>query len=411
LNTKSQLFLDKFLAKPFAYILNFFVRFLGKILFIDHNLDRDFRTIAICKFKGMGSIVQATPMIDALRKKYPNAQIIFVSTVANKKILETIKPINKIILLNDKGLFVFAYSCTKALLSLIKIRPQVFIDLEIYSDFSTLFTLFTLSKNRIGFYLRSSSFRMGIYTHMMFFNSKLPIANVYLQIAKLLNCDTQNSELYSFSEINSLPNYISSKYIVINPNASDLRLERRWDSSNFVSLINNLLNDFEDYEIILIGSKNEYEYTENINQIIANKRVINTAGSTSLEELIAIIKNATLMISNDTGPMHLAFATNTPIVCLFGPCSPEQYGKSSKSYIIYKQVYCRPCVHDFEVAPCNGNNVCMKLISTQEVYSLVKKLLNKQEDNIEKTSSQVIYSIPNQSTLGIVNRQNQNLLN
>ena len=167
---------------------------------------------------------------------------------------------------------------------------------------------------------------------MMFFNSKLPIANVYLQIAKHLNCDTQNSELYSFSEINSLPNYIASKYIVINPNASDLRLERRWDSSNFVSLISKLLNDFNDLEIILIGSKNEYEYTENIHQKIANKRVKNTAGSTSLEELIAIIKNATLMISNDTGPMHLAFATNTPIVCLFGPCSPEQYGKSSKSY-------------------------------------------------------------------------------
>jgi hypothetical protein len=53
----------------------------------------------------------------------------------------------------------------------------------------------------------------------------------------------------------------------------------------------------------------------------------------------------------------------------------------------------------------------MKLISTQEVYSLVKKLLNNQEDDIEKTSSQVIYSIPNQSTLGIVNRQNENLLN
>ena len=80
----------------------------------------------------MGSIVQATPMIDALRKKYPNAQIIFVSTVANKKILQAIKPINKIILLNDKGFFAFAFSCAKALFSLIKIRPQAFIDLEIY---------------------------------------------------------------------------------------------------------------------------------------------------------------------------------------------------------------------------------------------------------------------------------------
>jgi len=392
-------------AKPIAYILNFFVRFLGKILFIDHNLNKEFKTIAICKFKGMGSIVQATPLINSLRKKYPNAQLIFVSTIANKKILETIKPIDKIILLNDSGFLRFVLSCTKSLFTLIKIRPQVYIDLEIYSDFSTIFTLFTLSKNRIGFYLRSSSFRMGIYTQMMFFNSKLPIANVYLQIAKLLNCNTNNSELYNFNEINNLPTFISSKYIVVNPNASDLRLERRWDANNFATIINQLLNDYYEYEILLIGSKNEFEYTKKLHQKINNKRVINTAGTTNLEELISIIKNATLMISNDTGPMHLAFATNTPIVCLFGPCSPEQYGKSINSYIIYKQVYCSPCVHDFEVAPCNGNNVCMKLISTDEVYSLVSKLLNNEESIMEKATNQVIYSIPNQSTLGIVNRR------
>jgi len=228
---------------------------------------------------------------------------------------------------------------------------------------------------------------------------------VYLQIAKLLNCNTNNSELYNFNEINNLPTFISSKYIVVNPNASDLRLERRWDANNFATIINQLLNDYYEYEILLIGSKNEFEYTKKLHQKINNKRVINTAGTTNLEELISIIKNATLMISNDTGPMHLAFATNTPIVCLFGPCSPEQYGKSINSYIIYKQVYCSPCVHDFEVAPCNGNNVCMKLISTDEVYSLVSKLLNNEESIMEKATNQVIYSIPNQSTLGIVSRR------
>jgi ADP-heptose:LPS heptosyltransferase len=404
LNTRSQLFLDKFFAKPIAYILNFFVRFLGKILFINHDLNKEFNTIAICKFKGMGSIVQATPLIISLRKKYPKAQIIFVSTMANKKILESIKPIDKLVLLNDSGFFSFVFSCTKSLLTLIKIRPQVFIDLEIYSDFSTLFTLFTLSKNRIGFYLRSSSFRMGIYTHMMFFNSKLPIANVYLQIANLLNCNTTDAELYSFGEVCSLPNFISSKYIVVNPNASDLRLERRWDAENFIVVVNQVLTVFTDYQVVLIGSKNEYEYTQKIHQKINNKKVINAAGKTTLEELISIIKNAKLMISNDTGPMHLAFATNTPIVCLFGPCSPEQYGKSKNAYIIYKQVYCSPCVHDFEVAPCKGNNVCMKLISTNEVNALVFAILNHQEPIKDNVSNQVVYSIPNQSTLGIVNR-------
>lgn len=404
MNTKSQLVLDKFIAKPLAYLLNFLVRLLGKILSIDHNLNKDFKTIAICKFKGMGSIIQATPMMDALKKKYPNAKIIFVSTISNKALLEKIDVVDESILLNDSGFLKFIFSNFSSLIKLIKIRPEVYIDLEIYSDFSTLFTLFSLSKNRIGFYLRSSSFRMGIYTHMMLFNSRLPIAKVYLQIANLLNADTLDSKLFNFKNINESNILPQNEYIIINPNASDLRLERRWDSKNFIELINTIIKDFPHLEIVLIGSKGEQEYTEKIFSHFTNSKVINTAGKTSLAQLITLIKNAKLVISNDTGPMHLSFAVNTPVVCLFGPCSPEQYGISTNAIVIYKKVYCSPCVHDFEVAPCNGNNVCMQLISTNEVYDKVKPILEGNFLQKSNSQSNVIYKDNSNYALGIVNR-------
>lgn len=369
MNVKKQIFIDQYIVKPFTYILNFIVRIVGKILRIDHDLNKDFKRIAICKFKGMGSIIQATPLIQSLRAKYPQAEIIFVTTTANSKILEHIPLIDRVILVNDNGFFKFIPSSIKALITLMRIRPEVYFDLEIYSDFSSLFALMTLSKNRIGFYLRSSSYRTGIYTHMMFFNPRVPVSKAYLQMGQLLNCDV-NFDLYPLSIQDKKQNE-SKKYMVINPNASDLRIERRWPKAYFIQLIEEILLNDPTIEIHLIGSKDEEEYTTSIEKAVTNDRVINTSGKLSIKELIVEINNASYMVSNDTGPMHIAFSTKTPIICLFGPCSPDQYGMSENAHIIYKSVYCSPCVHDFITPPCNGNNNCMKLITVKEVFEKI----------------------------------------
>lgn len=380
MNTRNQIIIDKYVAKPTAFLFNFVARFLGKILRINHQLDKSFKRIAICKFKGLGSIIQATPMIEALRHKYPDAEIIFVSIKSNEQFLKKIEPIDTIITVDDKGLFKLIYTISGALVKLIRKRPDVYIDLEIYSSFSTLVALFSLSKNRIGFYLRDSTYRMGIYTHMMFFNPRVPISDVYLQIARLFGEVNESIPLYPVDKnLTSKPSMIpEGRYIVINPNASDLRIERRWNSKNFTLLIQQILEKYHDLKIILIGSNSERDYTQKVIESINSNRVLNLAGKTSIDELIALIKYASLVITNDTGPMHISFACKTPTVCLFGPCSPDQYGWAENATIIYKGVYCSPCVHDFNIPPCNGDNVCMKLITVDEVFEAVN--MNLQTD-------------------------------
>lgn len=401
MNVRTQIIVDKYIAKPIAYLLNFLVRLVGKLLRINHKLDREFTRIAVCKFKGMGSIIQATPMLEALRNKYPNAEIIFVSTQGNRKILEKIDYIDTIVTVNDSGFFKFIGSNIKSLLYLMRNRPQVYFDLEIYSDYSTLFTLFTFSTNRVGFYLRSSSFRMGIYTHMMFYNPRVPISNVYLQLAQLLGCNAEETSIYDLTP--SIFVEREKPYIVVNPNASDLRIERRWGKENYIDLIRFILEEHPEFDVLLIGSKSERTYTETIAAKFDNKRLINTAGNTSIDGLIETIAGARLMISNDTGPMHIAFCTNTPVVCLFGPCSPNQYGVSKNAHIIYKNVYCSPCVHDFEVPPCKGDNVCMKLIENAEVKKKVDDLLKKPASSSSLHNVGFLYK-NDDSVYGQVNR-------
>jgi len=399
MKTSTTIRLDKWVARPLAALLNIIARPLGKLLRIDHSMDKDFDVIAVCKFKGMGSILQATPMLAALRKRFPAATIVFVSTESNRAILEKIPAIDRIETIDDKGFWRFCITNAITLFRLIKLRPGVYFDLEIYSNYSSLFTTFTLSKNRVGYYIRSGDYRRGIYTHLMFFNSRLPLGRVYMQMAGLLHCEAENDLLNLKPEGNAL---IPHPYIAINPNASDLRLERRWSADSFVDLIGMLSQSFPQHRLVLLGNAAEKPYTEGIAKKAANDRLVSMAGKTTLSELINVISGADCVVTNDTGPMHLAFCTRTPVVCLFGPASPGHYMMGDVSEVIYKSTYCSPCVHDFEVPPCHGDNVCMKLIRPQEVHEAVVKLMeNRPRDfGFENTA---VYRTE-KKVLGLINR-------
>src|SRR5690606_37774896 len=87
----------------------------------------------------------------------------------------------------------------------------------------------------------------------------------------------------------------------------------------------------------------------------------------------------------------IGFGTKVNMLCLFGPCSPDQYGVGSNAHIIYKPVYCSPCVHDFEIAPCKGNNICMQLIETNEVFLKVQELLNNSGNPSRQNKTNFLY--------------------
>jgi ADP-heptose:LPS heptosyltransferase len=130
---------------------------------------------------------------------------------------------------------------------------------------------------------------------------------------------------------------------------------------------------------VITGAVNEKEYVkEVINGIESEfrKRVIDSSGMLSLKQLIELIFSAKMMVTNDSGPMHLAFALETPMVALFGPCSPEQYQISKTAIVIHQNVYCSPCVHLFLLPPCRGDNQCMKKISVERVMMAAEHVLS-----------------------------------
>lgn len=379
MNTKTQIWIDRRIVKPFVSGTNIFVRLLGQLLRLNHSLDINFKTIAVCKYKGLGSIVQATPLLQTLRKKYPDARIVFISTKGNKGLLEKIDCIDETVLLDDSGFAKLALSYPGFVAKLISLRIGLFIDLEIYSNFSSLSTTLSMARNRIGFYLRASHYRMGVYTHMMYYNTSVPIMQTYLQMARLLGTPENEvvTSLYPFktTDADSIEIPHLGKYIAININASDLRIERRWPLDQFERLVRAFRERYPEYHIVLIGAKNEADYVTQFHERFDDLHISSVAGKTTFNQLMSVLDHAELLITNDTGPLHLAASLGKPTVALFGPCAPVQYGAMDKVVPVYKELYCSPCVHEFDIPPCLGDNQCMKQIGTEQVMKAVEQAM------------------------------------
>jgi ADP-heptose:LPS heptosyltransferase len=267
----------------------------------------------------------------------------------------------------------------------------LYFDLEVYSAFASLPALCAVTRNRLGFYRHSTAFKNGIYTHLVFFNTRMPVRRLYLQLGRVVGVPPGEPEEIGPIRVDEADragtcHVLSSStgwqpdrpYIAINPNASELLLERRWPSDYMVEAVMRLASSGD--QVALTGARDEAPYVQSLFDrlpMMVRQRVVNTAGRFTLGELLALLEGASCVLTNDSGPMHMAFAPGRPTVCLFGPANPEHYGQKSKNVrIFYTGLFCSPCLYEADQPPCQGNNLCMQLIRPEPVVQAVQRLLD-----------------------------------
>jgi len=390
MKTNTKISIDRFVGLPTAWLLNGLARILGKVLRRDHSIEAGkVRTIVISKYVGMGSIVQANPLIRSIRATFPQARLIFVTGQSCRPLVERLEHVDRIITVDDRGLFPVIRTSIRTLIELIWSRPDLYFDLEVYSAYACVMSLLSLSRNRIGFYRESAQHKLGSYTHLMYFNTRNPIRHIYLQLGRTVGCRPVEADRLGPIRIDDRDrNEVAAKlqplgikpqgYFVINPNASDLLIERRWPKDRFVELIERLLDRYN-FHIILTGAPAERPFVSELASQVRSDthgRLVNLASELSLGGLLALLEQARCLITNDTGPMHMGWALMVPCVCLFGPADPQHYGWQGPGVeIISKPVYCSPCLHHVDRPPCNGNNICLQRITADEVMSAVGRIL------------------------------------
>jgi ADP-heptose:LPS heptosyltransferase len=382
--------IDNWLGTPLCLILNLLARFLGIVLRRDHNLTGSPRTIVISKYLGIGSVINAFPLINALRKRYPSVRIVFISTAELSQVLGFFPDVDQILLIQEDNLFSLTWSTLVVLIQLWRMKPEVFVDLEVFSRYSSIVTTLSCTRNRIGFYLESTLFRKGLYTHLIYFNRFNHIQEIYGRIGHILGVsekDLRERRMLTVPESAAVEARLFltevfgsvNDFIIVNPNAGSLCLERRWPSKQMAEITTILAR--EEMPVVLTGSPQELGYVESVYaQIPADvqARVAISAGRLSFAGFVALIRLARLTITNDSGPFHLAVILGAPTVSLWGPGSPRMYGAVNGRHIAIEGiVYCHPCLYMTDRPPCRGHNICMQSIQVQQVLKAVKVILSK----------------------------------
>lgn len=157
--------------------------------------------------------------------------------------------------------------------------------------------------------------------------------------------------------------------IGINPGGD--RQNRRWGPLRYAAVADQFAARF-DATILLFGGPGEEGIAREVRGHMKHE-AIDLSGKLSLDDLGYLISRLDLLVTNDSAPMHIAAATNTPVVALFGPEDPFLMGPYTQPHlfrILYHDVPCRPCVTDRCVHPR-----CLELISPDEVLEKGVKLL------------------------------------
>lgn len=335
--------------------------------------------ILILKLGAIGDLVMLTPALRSLRCAYPDAVISFLIGEEYKDVISGNTNINELIIARDFKRKKRSYVNIIKLLS--KIKEKHF-DTVINCHTSWLMNLFSFltgAKMRIGFDI-NGGFLNTTTTNYDNLKDKHD-AKKYLELVKHVGGKptTMKYDLYfSKKDDESVAKRLNTLdlggkkligFVVGGGGDSPFHLNRRWPIENWIELAKYISKRYPKLKILLIGDKDDYTISEEVKNKTNN--TINGCGLFSIKETMALMKRLKLLITTDTGPMHLA-APFTKVIALFGPTSPEQFTPSPKEKhtVIQKDILCGPCYKNEKYKICY-NNKCMKTISPEEVFNKI----------------------------------------
>lgn len=351
------------------YIGPVIILLLSILFYPIRNLNKNKETpkrpikILLVKLWALGDSVLTLTLIDEIKKKYPNSEIIVLARKRNEVIYKNNSNIKNVIRLKDIILKFQGFDFT--------------FDTEPYLNISALISRYT-GKHTIGFdhniraimYDKKVKFKMQ---HMVDnYLSMLDLKPGYKKsLAKVFTSSKDDKYVSKF-----LTKYNIKKIACLTIGAAETATKMRmWPIENYAKIAEFLI--LKKYTIFFIGSAKERNIIERCQKMIKYK-TYNSSEIFNLSQAISLITIADLMISNDTGPMHIAAAQGVMTIGLFGANTPILWGAYGKENIsLYHKHPKSPCIDNKNgtINPDAINIDFMSKISVDEVKKAVLKMI------------------------------------
>ncbi len=336
------------------------------------------KKILIINVNWLGDVIFSTPFIRAARDAYPESHIACVVAPRAREILETNSRVNELIIFDEDGREKGAAGKIRFIMKLRKERfDMVFI---LHRSFTLALIAFLAGiKERIGYDTKGRGFLLtvklkqpdparGRETHKV---------EYFLKLAEAAGADISKKNYEFFvtdTDIKKAEALLCSSGIGADESFAALNPggnwgPKRWPAEYF-SLLGDRLAEKYGVRILISGGKKDEKIAEEISKKMRHKAP-SLCGKTTIRELAAIFKKAALVISGDSGPMHISVSVGAGTIAIFGPTDPAitgPYGGNNYT-VIRKDIGCSvPC---YDVG-CRDNR-CMKAVTVDDVMEVVEE--------------------------------------
>jgi len=367
---------------------------------------RDFQRILLIKLSALGDVVHTIPVLNKLRRRYPAAQLDWLATPAIAELLQQHPAISNVLEFSrDQWATPWRFAPYAAAARLIATLRAAEYDLvlDLHGQLrSAVFAFASGAPVRIGFdrpradvwnasarkfstQARDHAWQGAREGSWLAYTHHIPVPTLdlhavdrYLNIGSMLGFDDGPAD-FSFpippqasGRIDALMDYYDiakTKLIAIAPGT--IWETKEWRSDGFAEVARHFLQ--KGFAVTLIGSDRERAVCAKVAALAPG--TVNLAGETTLPELAALIRRAAILLTNDSGPMHLAVALERPVVSVFGPTDPLWAGPYRRDgAVIRAELPCSPC-YLRELKRCGYDHACMRAVQAPAVIERVETML------------------------------------
>ncbi|HNX90300.1 MAG TPA: lipopolysaccharide heptosyltransferase II [Candidatus Omnitrophota bacterium] len=335
------------------------------------------KKILIFELNWMGDILFSEPLIRAIKETYPESYITCAMVPRYVDLLANNPWVDEIIELSDNRSFLSFFEKIGFLNVIRKKHFDTCIFLK-PSRTKVIMAMLSGIKDRIGFISSKRTF----FTRVVMADDSCHRVEQILSLAGAMDAPFPRSHHYEYfvtdedmkkMEVTlASSGYKGGDIIVLNPGGN--WGAKRWPQKYFAELAEMLIKKYPGAEIVISGAKKDIGLAGAILKDTGCARCMSLAGKTHIKELAALFKKAKLVISSDSGPMHLASAVGSPTLAIFGPTSAKltgPYGKG-KNKVLQRYVECAvPCYKE----KCDKDYVCIKQISAREVFNAACEMM------------------------------------
>jgi lipopolysaccharide heptosyltransferase I len=322
--------------------------------------------VLIVRLGSLGDVIHGIPVAAALRSRYPQARIDWLVDRRYVELLDLVESLDSRIPFDPRELP--GGSARRTLRDLRAMQYDAVIDLQGLLK-SAVIARLVAGKRTIGFprqHLREPMARF-FYTDTPDVGDARHVIDKNLRLLSAVGI-TDAAVHFPIRIPRLSPTEITSgSYAILNPGAA--WPNKRWPPDRFGAVAAAMQRDLGLRSIVLWGPGEESLAAAVVD---ASQGAAESAPRTQIADLVGLARDARVMISGDTGPLHIAGAVGTPLVALFGPTSPERNGPWSPRDVVISRVSECACLYE---RGCRKSTPCINAIAVEQVLDGVRRCL------------------------------------